>query len=193
MKRKCSAICLLICVMFISISPALAVDQMPAKTTKDYIIGPGDVLDISIWNNDALTRSMTVLPDGKIHYPLIGEVMVGGKTLADLEKELKDKIIPFVPNPELSMMVNQVNSLVIYVIGKVKSSGRFSLNTNINVLQALAMAGGLDTFAKRNKIKIYRESIGRTEIFHFEYDEVTDGENLKQNVRLERGDVVVVP
>jgi len=166
---------------------------MPAKTTKDYIIGPGDVLDISIWNNDALTRSMTVLPDGKIHYPLIGEVMVGGKTLADLEKELKDKIIPFVPNPELSMMVNQVNSLVIYVIGKVKSSGRFSLNTNINVLQALAMAGGLDTFAKRNKIKIYRESIGRTEIFHFEYDEVTDGENLKQNVRLERGDVVVVP
>ena len=152
---------------------------------KDYIIGPGDVLDISVWNNEALTKTVTVLPDGKIHYPLIGEVMVGGKTLAVLEKELKDKINPFVPNPELSVMINQVNSLLIYVIGKVNAPGRYALTMNINVLQAMAMAGGLDTFAKRNKIKIYRESIGRTEIFRFKYDEVMDGENLRQNIRLE--------
>ena len=170
-----------------------AADQPPAMAEKDYVIGPGDVLDISVWNNEALTRSVTVLPDGKIHYPLIGEILVGGKTLAILETELKEKINPFVPNPDLSVMVNQVNSLVIYVIGKVNTPGRYALNTNINVLQALATAGGLNTFAKRNKIKIYRESTGRTEIFHFDYDEVTDGENLEQNIRLERGDIVVVP
>ena len=192
MKRKYVTAILFI-VMLVSFSPIQAADQQPAVATKDYIIGPGDVLDISVWNNDALTRSMTVLPDGKIHYPLIGEVTAGGKTLAVLEKEVKDKINPFEPNPQLTVMVNQVNSLVIYVIGKVNSSGRFSLNTNINVLQALAIAGGLDTFAKKNKIKIYRESQGRSEIFQFEYDDVTDGENLKQNIMLERGDVVVVP
>ena len=71
---------------------------------------------------------VTVLPDGRIHYPLIGEVMVGGKTLAVLEKELKDKINPFVPNPELSVMINQINSLLIYVIGKVKSPRKICLD-----------------------------------------------------------------
>ena len=95
---------------------------MPSAASRGYIIGPGYVLDISVWNNEALTKSLTVLPDGKIHYPLIGEVTAGGKTLAVLQKELKDKIKAFVHNPELSVMVNKVNSLLIYVIGKVMQS-----------------------------------------------------------------------
>jgi polysaccharide export outer membrane protein len=192
MKQKYIVILLLVG-MLIMVSLLNAADQLPEIAKKDYIVGPGDVLEISVWNNDALTKSVTVLPDGKIHYPLIGEVKAGGETLLVLEKELIEKIDKFVPNPNLSVMVNQVNSLLIYVIGKVNSPGRYAMNTNINVLQALALAGGLNTFAKRNKIKIYRESIGRTEIYHFEYDEVTDGEDLNQNIMLERGDVVVVP
>ena len=83
--------------------------------------------------------------------------------------------------------------MLIYVIGKVKTPGRYDLNTNINVMQALAVAGGLDKFAKKDKIKIYRETKGKTEIFHFDYDEVMDGENLEQNIKLERGDLVAVP
>jgi polysaccharide export outer membrane protein len=173
--------------------PLWAADQAPITTTGDYIIGPGDTLDISVWNNEALTKQVIVLPDGKIHFPLIGEVVVGGKTLVDLEKELKQKISTFVPAPDLTVMVQQVNSMLIYVIGKVNRPGRFALNTNINVLQALTMAGGLNTFAKRNKIKIFREENGKTDIFQFEYDKVTQGENLEQNVKLKRGDVVVVP
>lgn len=192
MRRNYFTLILLL-VMLIGISPIQAEDQPPESATRDYIIGPGDVLDISVWNNDALTKSVTVLPDGKIHYPLIGEVDVGGKTLAVLEKELEDKINAFEPNPELSVMVSQVNSLVIYIIGKVNSPGRFALNTNINVLQALAVAGGLNTFAKKNKIKIYRESKGKTDIFPFDYDEVMDGEKLEQNIKLERGDIIVIP
>jgi len=184
---------MLICCILIAASHLWAADQLPTMATKDYVIGPGDVLEISVWNNEALTRSVTVLPDGKISYPLIGEILAGGKTLAVLETELKEKIGDFVPNPNLSVMIQEVNSMLIYIIGKVNTPGRYALNTNINVLQALAVAGGLNTFAKKNKIKIYRESTGRTEIFHFEYDEVVDGENLKQNIRLERGDVVVVP
>jgi polysaccharide export outer membrane protein len=159
----------------------------------DYIIGPGDVLDISVWNNETLTKAVTVLPDGKIHFPLIGEIVVGGKTLVVLEKELKTKLHPFVPDPELSVMVGQVNSMLVYVIGKVNHPGRFVLNTNVDVLQALATAGGLNAFAKRNKIKIFRETSGKTHILPFEYDTVTDGEHLEQNISLERGDVVVVP
>lgn len=158
-----------------------------------YIIGPGDVLDISVWKDESMTKLVTVLPDGKISFPLIGEIMAGGKTLAQLSAELKEKINRFVPDPNVSLVVQQVNSLLIYVIGKVNHPGRFLLNTNVNVLQVLAMAGGLNPFAKRNKIKIFREEGKETEIFEFRYDDVSSGENLDQNIRLKRGDIIVVP
>ena len=194
MKRNYFTIVSLIC-MFIITIPIHALGQSKAATSpiSDYTVGPGDALHISVWNNEALTKAVTVLPDGKIHFPLIGEIVAGGKTLADLEKELKSKLHPFVPDPELSVMVGQVNSMLIYVIGKVNHPRQFVLNTNVNVLQALAMAGGLNAFAKRNKIKIFRETNGKTRIFPFEYDDVTEGKNLEQNIRLKRGDVVVVP
>lgn len=194
MKKYVAALVLLICVLMTT-SPLWAAEQVGEMKSPmgDYTIGTGDVLIISVWNNEALTRTVTVLPDGKIHFPLIGEIVVGGKTLAVLKKDLRTRLHPFVPDPELSVMVGQVNSMLIYVIGKVNHPGRFVLNTNVNVLQALATAGGLNSFAKRNKIKIFRESNGKTHIFSFEYDRVTEGENLEQNISLERGDVVVVP
>ena len=193
MRNIISAVIMVI--VLATTSPLWAGEQVGAMKSPigDYVIGTGDVLFISVWNNEALTKSVTVLPDGKIQFPLIGEVVAGGKTLASLEKELKTKLHAFVPDPELSVMVGQVNSMLIYVIGKVNHPGRFVLNTNVNVLQALATAGGLNSFAKRNKIKIFRETNGETHIFPFEYDSVTEGENLEQNVMLERGDVVVVP
>ena len=192
MKRNFISIVCMVVILF-SVSSLWAADQPQATATEDYTIGPGDVLDISVWNNEALTKLVTVLPDGKLHFPLIGEVEVGGKTLSVLEKELEKRIGTFVPDPNLSVMVQQVNSTLIYVIGKVNRPGRFALNTNINVLQALTMAGGLNAFAKRNKIKIFRETKGKTDIFKFEYDDVTEGKNLEQNIRLKRGDIVVVP
>ena len=113
--------------------------------------------------------------------------------MAVLHKELEVKLNRFVPDVSLSMVVSQVNSMLIYVIGRVNNPGRFVLNTNVNVLQALAMAGGLNPFAKRGKIKIFREKGGETKTFAFDYDEVAKGEALEQNIRLHRGDVIVVP
>ena len=127
MKRKCSTICLLICVMFISISPALAADPVPATSNEDYVIGPGDVLAISVWNNEALTKVVTVLPDGKIQFPLISEIKVGGKTHAAIEKELGEKLNEFVSNPKLSVMIQKPASMQIYVIGEVQAPGMFRL------------------------------------------------------------------
>ncbi len=164
-----------------------------AEEDKDYVIGPGDVLDISVWKDETLTRSVVVLPDGKISFPLIGEVMASGKTVAKLKKEIEEKLTPFVPEVTLSLEVKQVNSMVIYVIGRVNNPGRFPINVNVNVLQALSIAGGLTPFAKREKIKIFREEGGRTEIIKFQYDRVIEGTHLEQNIMLKRGDVVVVP
>ena len=113
--------------------------------------------------------------------------------MIEIKQEIEAAIIQFVPDPVLSVEVRQVNSMLIYVIGRVNLPGKFVLNSNVNVLQALSMAGGLNPFAKRDKIKIFRQDSGNNKIIHFKYDDVVENGNLKQNILLKRGDVVVVP
>jgi polysaccharide export outer membrane protein len=166
---------------------------VPSPMVADYLIGPGDVLYISVWKDESLTRNVPVRPDGKISFPLIGEIIAGGKSVSQLKEEIEKKISPYVPSPTVSVGIQAINSLLVYVIGRVNNPGRFVLNTNINVLQALAMAGGCNSFANKNDIKIFREEQVRTQILEFKYDDVTRGEHLEQNVTLRRGDVIVVP
>jgi polysaccharide biosynthesis/export protein len=158
-----------------------------------YLIGPGDVLDISVWKDESLTRLCTVRPDGFISFPLIGSLRAAGKTVPELKSEMEEKLNKYVPGVTLSFEIKEINSLLIYVIGKVNQPGRFMLNIDVNVLQALSAAGGLNVFAKRNDIKVYRQGVEETIMFPFEYDEVVEGRRLEQNIYLERGDVVVVP
>ena len=160
---------------------------------EDYRIGIGDVLLISVWKDESLTRQVSVLPDGTISFPLIGELRVDGLTVFGLKTVIRQFLEKYVPNVTLSVQVLQTNSQVVYVIGKVNRPGRFDLHSDINVLQALAMAGGLNPFAKSGRIKVFRESGEGTRIFHFDYDEVAKGECLEQNIQLKRSDVVVVP
>lgn len=157
-----------------------------------YRIGAGDMLDISVWKNPDLTRQRVVLPDGTIQMPLLGQVIVEGKTVVDLEKELEEKLASFVSSPVLSVSLIQVNSMVVYVIGKVNHPGRFAVHKNIDVLQALSVAGGLTPFAKEKEIGVFRKVDGQTKIMNFNYDEVSEGENLDQNIMLQRDDVIVV-
>jgi polysaccharide export outer membrane protein len=159
----------------------------------DYIIGSGDILEISVWKEPDLAKLVTVLPDGKITFPLIGQIVAEGATLEQLKTQIEKKILRFVPNPNLTVAVHEIKSLYVYIVGKVHKAGRFELNTNIDVLQALALAGGLNPFAKKSKIKIFRKSEGRTLLFEFDYDRVSEGNNLEQNITLQRGDVIVVP
>ena len=163
----------------------------------NYVVGPGDILDISVWKEEALTKAVTVLPDGEIYFPLIGEIRAAGRTIADIREEIKTKISVYVPDPTLSVDVRQVNSMIIFVLGRVNNSGRFVVNAKTNVLQGIAMAGGLNPFAKRNDIKVIRQEggkgAGKTQTFAFRYDDVADGKNLEQNIWLQRGDVILVP
>jgi polysaccharide export outer membrane protein len=158
-----------------------------------YLIGPGDVLDISVWKDEALTRSCVVRPDGFISFPLVGDVLAAGRTSSQLKTEMEGRLNRYVPGVTLSLEIKQINSMIIYVIGKVNNPGRFILNVDVNVLQALAIAGGLNTYAKRNKIRIFRHGSNETTIFPFEYDEVVEGKRLEQNIYLRRGDTVVIP
>ncbi len=177
--------------LFWAAGPAAASEAAGAGIG-DYLIGPGDVLEISVWKVDDLSKQLSVLPDGRIAFPLIGEVQAAGKTVAQLKKEMEERLARFVPDPVLSVGVQQINSLVVYVIGRVNQPGRFVLNANVDVLQALSMAGGLNSFAKRGDVRIFRNGPGSSEIFNFDYDEVSSGKNMAQNIILKRGDVVVV-
>jgi len=190
-KKALSMAVILVLPMVFSIFLANASDKVRAPG--EYTIGPGDVLNVSVWKNDALTRQVAVLPDGTVSLPLVGQIQAAGKTVAQFTKEIRQRFSRYMPKPVLNISVMQINSMIVYVIGHVKNPGRFQVHANVNILQSLAMAGGLDRFARRNKIKVFRERGSQTRIFNFRYDEVVDGKRLAQNLKLMRGDVVVVP
>lgn len=163
-----------------------------ASQEAPYCIGAGDVLAISVWKDESLTRQVVVLPDGTISFPLIGRIAAEGLDLDALTNTLRKRLSKFVPDPILSVEVQKINSLAIYVIGKVNRPGRHDLADKITVLQALALAGGLTPFADDGDIKIFRKTDNGTRILAFDYDDVSKGKALDQNIVLERGDVIVV-
>lgn len=183
--------------MFISLGAFICTAEYSlaeALTVEDaYLIGPGDILDISVWKDETLTRTTAVRPDGFISFPLIGNIRAADKTASELKAEIEKKLDRYVPGVTLSLEIREVRSLVVYVIGRVNNPGRFLLTSDINVLQALASAGGLNPFANRNDIKIFRQGSEETTIFPFQYDQVVEGKRLEQNIYLKRGDVVVIP
>lgn len=158
-----------------------------------YQIGIGDVLLISVWKDESLTRQVTVLPDGNISFPLIGEITVNELTVPEVKSKLTDRLARYIPDVTVSAQVIQLNSQVVYILGKVNAPGRLMLTSNINVLQALAIAGGLNPFARGGGIRIFRETSGGTQILPFDYDNVAQGEHLEENIKLQRGDIIVVP
>jgi polysaccharide export outer membrane protein len=173
--------------------PPREVKNSALQFGQDYLIGPGDLLSISVWRDDSLTRSVVVLPDGKIQFPLIGEVVAGGKSVAQLKHEFVEKLSSYVVDADISVEVKQSNSLFIYIIGRVNGPGRQMLVADTTVLQGLAMAGGLNPFAEKDDIKIFRQEKDRTLVYSFRYSQVVSGNYLDDNLLLKRGDVIVVP
>lgn len=158
-----------------------------------YQLGPEDVLKISVWKDEHLTQEVVVRPDGMISFPLVGDVQGAGRTVEDLRSDLAKRLSRFVPNAQVSVAVTKVLSYRIYVLGRVNKPGEFMVGHQTDVLQALSMAGGLTPFAAENDIKIVRRENGEQRIFPFRYGDAQKGKELKQNIMLQRGDVVMVP
>ena len=159
----------------------------------DYFIAPADGLEISVYGEQNLQRELVVRPDGKVSFPLVGDVEVTGKTTAQIKAAVEEKVREYVPDANVSVIVTGLGSLQYYVLGKVANPGTFNMSRSVNVLQALSTAGGLTTFAKEKDILIVRGSGKDTQQIRFNYDEIKAGKNLEQNIVLERGDVVLVP
>lgn len=165
----------------------------PQTVSKEYRVQPGDRLFVSVWREESLQREVVVQPDGGIRFPLAGEVAAAELTLSEIEETLKGRLIKYIPEPAVSVSLMQSTGNRIYVLGRVNAPGEYVLPRNIDVMQALALAGGMTPFAKKDKIKVLREEKGSERAYHFNYAEVERGERLRQNITLIPGDTIVVP
>ena len=172
-------------------SDAAAVARIVA-TTAEYQIGPEDVLDISVWKNAELSRKVPVRPDGKISLPLVNDIQAAGLTPTQLRQQLATKLAEFVPTPEVSVVVQEVQSLKVSVVGAVKTPGRFTLRSPATVLECLALAQGLTEFANKEKIVVLRTNGTDTQRIPFNYRKVAEGSD-QENFMVRAGDIIVVP
>jgi polysaccharide export outer membrane protein len=164
-----------------------------APTGPDYLLGPEDVVSISVWKDEQLSKEVVVRPDGMISFPLVGEVPAAGRTVEDLRLDVAKRLSRFIPGAHVSVSLTKLLSYRIYVLGRVAKPGEFMVGHHTDVLQALSLAGGLTPFAAENDIKIMRRTNGEDLVFEFRYGDAKKGKDLKQNILLQRGDVVMVP
>lgn len=182
------------CYLWIIVSVLLLLSVCNAMAAQSaYTIGPGDTLEISVWRDESLSRELIVPPDGVISFPLAGDINIIGMTVADLRNTMTKKLSDYVPDATVTIIPKAFNSLRAFVIGKVKNAGMFPITLDTNVMQLLAMAGGLNPYASEDKIHILRQINGKAIKIPFSYGAVLKGRNLEQNITLQRGDVVVVP
>jgi len=158
-----------------------------------YQLQPGDVLFVSLWKEEDLSLEVLIRPDGNISFPLAGEILAAGSSVERLRSQITEKLKKYIPDPVVTVAVKQLSGNIVYVIGKVNRPGQLAILRNVDVMQALSMAGGTSTYAGLNKIKILRRKNGKLTAIPFRYGEVEKGENLEQNIVLKAGDVVVVP
>ena len=163
-----------------------------AAATAEYTIGPEDVLDISVWKNPELSRKVPVRPDGKVSMPLINDIQAAGLTPSELREQLAKRLAEFVPSAEVSVIVSEVQSLKVAVVGAVKTPGRFMLKSPATVLECIALAQGLTEFAARDRIVVLRQNGTTTTRIPFNYNKVANSDD-QDNFFVRPGDIIVVP
>ncbi len=170
-------------------------DTHAVEAHQDYIIGARDVLQVSVWKQPELSiQSLVVRLDGKISLPLLDDVQAAGRTPAQLKQDITEGLSEYVTAPYVTVVVREIHSKLVYVIGEVAREGPIHLRANMRVVDAISIAGGFNNFAGKSRIKVIRERNGQGPVeFVFNYDDFVDGENLSQNILLLPGDRIVVP
>lgn len=165
----------------------------PAAADPNYAIGPEDVLTIDVWKEPEISRTVPVRRDGKISLPLLNDVQAAGLTPTQLSSEIAGKLLETVVNPQVTVIVTQMSSQRIYILGQVNRGGAYPLVPDMTAVQALSIAGGFTPFANLKKIYVMRSENGQDKVFPLNYKEVVTGRKSQQNIHLKAGDTIVVP
>lgn len=184
----------LVAALLIVTAPASSPAADPSTAPdSEYRIGVADVLDISVWKYAELQRVVPVRPDGKISLPLVNDVGAAGLTPMELRDVLIEKFSAFIQAPDVSVVVREIHSFKVSVLGYVKTPGRYEIRSPSTVMDALALAGGFTEFAGRRRITILRQDGGAVRRLRFDYDHAVSNGNGEQNVLVKPGDIIVVP
>ena len=174
-------------------TPPVVRNPNAVDMTKEYLIGPEDVLDITVWKNcPDLCRTVPVRPDGKLSLPLVNDVQAAGMTPMDLRLHLTQQLSEYLPSPEVSVIVREVHNFKVAVVGSVKMPGDYEIKSQATVLELIARAQGLTEFANRDKIVVLRQNGTKTERIKFNYRKVAEGDD-EDNFSVRAGDIIVVP
>lgn len=203
MKRLMSRVsCLLIVAMAIGMVGCVTEEPVTYKLDlvppAEFLLGPEDILIVTVWKNQDLSREVVIRPDGMISMPLVGDVPASGMTANVLAKRIAERLTEYMASPIVSVQLKEVNSYFIYVLGEVTKPGKLPLKSYANVMQGISLAGGFTPFAKKNKIKVLRvPSVGAGEKHQIEipvhYDDILSGRAVPGNFFLKSGDTIVVP
>jgi len=177
----------------ITTSAANELAKKVATQDPNYVIGSQDMLDISVWREPDFSRTVPVRPDGKISLPLLNDMQAAGLTPSQLAEELTKSLNKFVTNPQVTIIVTQINSQRFYVLGEATRPGAYTLIPDMTILQALSNAGGFTTYANSKKIYLLRQENGKQQKLSFNYKDVISGKRTEQNIALKNGDTIVVP
>ena len=172
--------------------PAAAQKPKPPAGLEDYKIGPEDVLAISVWKNEAMSRVLPVRPDGMISLPLLDDVMAAGLTPTELRNVLAQRLAEYVPSPAVTVIVNDVKSFKVSVMGEVLKPARYELKSRTSVLDVLALAGGFTQFASRTRVVVLRQEGEKRVRIPFNYNRVTN-DSVEEDLYLKPNDIVIVP
>jgi polysaccharide export outer membrane protein len=167
--------------------------DMPSASEDDYLIGSEDTIEVLVWKNADLSRVVSVRPDGKVSLPLIGDVQAAGMTVMHLNAEITEKLKKYYKEPpQVSVILQQVNSYSIYVLGEVRSPGKYLVKSGTTFLQAITLAGGFTEFASKNKVVVRRRNNNNSEkIISIKYRDILSG--LQSNVMMFPGDTILIP
>lgn len=186
MRIKFSVLAFVLLLLNVSVSAAEGGDA--------YKLHQGDVLQVSVWGEEKLQSQSLVLPDGSITYPLAGRVEVVGLTAAEVEKRIAAKLKPYLPDPQVSVVITTIAGNSVHVLGKVVKPGQILMSGPMRFLEALSIAGGFDKFAEKSAIKVIRNTPnGQKAIPVGNYEQLIKGENLDNNILLMPGDTIVIP
>ena len=177
--------------------PDLQYRGMSAPPT-EFLIGPEDVLVVTVWRNQDLSREVIVRPDGKISLPLVGDIEAAGLTAQALSKHIADALAEYMSTPTVSVQVKEINSYHVFVVGEVTKPGKIVLKSFTTVIQGISYAGGFTNFASRNNVHVLRmvrngQGESKQVMIPVPYQDILQGKNLEANIILKAGDVIVVP
>ncbi len=181
------------------IPPSDVIQEASRQVANEFLLGPEDVVEVTVWRNQDLSRTITVRPDGMISLPLIGDVQASGLTAAQVGEKISKRLTEYKENPAVSVSVKEINSYYIYVVGEVTRPGKYALKSYATVLQGISLAGGFTQYASRNRMAVLRWSASkgssseRQVRIPVSYDDLISGKGRVGNFTLVSGDTIVVP